>query len=132
MPRQEELEVALRDSITPGLRAIARELRALNQAAKEASGQSSQEIDKISQSTQNLATVTRNALREMQQLSASVLDFGKKILGVGGAYEAITKLTGSLNELSATRVQLSMFSHDMRMSAQEIETMRGAMSRMGV
>jgi len=130
--RQEELEIALRDSITPGLKQIALGLRELNKAAREGMEGSAQETDKLRQSVDRLAESSRNALRDVQNLSNRILDIGKTILGVGGAYSAITQLTKSLTELATTRVQLEMFAQDTRITAEGIETMRGAMSRMGV
>jgi len=132
MPRQEEMEIALRDSISPGLKAIARELKALNQAAREAASGTTQELDNIEKRTKNLSESSRQTMRNMQEMFSRVLDYGKAIVGIGGTVEAVKQLTQSLTELAETRVQLEMFSLDTRIGAQDIDTMRNAMERMGI
>lgn len=132
MPRQEELELALRDSITPGLKAIAKELRELNRAAKEAAGETSDNIDKISKSTQNYSDKATAALRSLEAMSRSAVNMGKSIVGIGGTTEALNLLSKSINDLATTRIQLSNFATDTRFTAQNISVMREAMERMGI
>jgi hypothetical protein len=132
MARQDELELALRDSITPGLRAIATELRELNKAAKESAKGTADEIDRVSKSTANLMAASKAAFTDVQNLFSKIAESGKSILGVGGTYEAVTKLTESLQELAMTRVQLAMFSQDTRITAENIDRLRSAMMRMGI
>jgi hypothetical protein len=132
MATREELEILLRDSITPGLRSIARELRALNRVAKESGDESAGHIDKTSKSFGGLADSSSTALRSMTAMGSYVIGFGKAVLGIGGAIESIKRLSEGLNEFATNRVQLSMFAQDTKFATDDIGEMRGAMLRMGV
>ena len=84
MPRQEEMEIALRDSISPGLKAIARELKALNQAAREAASGTTQELDNIEKRTKNLSESSRQTMRNMEvRVTKSRIEFrdGDTVVG---------------------------------------------------
>src|SRR5215471_16981538 len=112
MATREELEILLRDSITPGLRSIARELRALNQVTKESSAESAGHVDRFSKSFGGLNDASSGALRSMTAMGSYVVGFGKAVLGIGGTVESIKQLSDGLNEFAENRVAMASFSQD--------------------
>jgi len=132
MPTREELEIMLRDSITPGLRSIARELRALNQTAKESGSESAGNIEKFGKSFGGVEASSNQALRSMTAMGSYVIGFGKSVMGIGGTVESIKKLSEGINEFAESRQQLTMFSQDTKFAAGDISQMRQAMKMMGI
>jgi hypothetical protein len=132
MPTREELEIMLRDSITPGLRSIARELRALNQTAKESGGESASSVDKFGRSFGGVEASSSQALRSMTAMGSYVVGFGKSLLGIGGTVESIKQLTDGLNEFAENRVAMASFSQDTKFATRDIASMQQAMRMMGI
>jgi hypothetical protein len=132
MATREELEIMLRDSITPGLRAIARELRELNQTAKDTgSTQVAGNVDNLARSFRGLSESTNSALRGLTAVGNYVLGFSKAVLGVGGAAEGIERLTEGLKEFAYSTVQMSNFAKDTKFTTENISSMQYAMQAMG-
>jgi hypothetical protein len=132
MATREEMEILLRDSITPGLRAIARELRELNKVAKENSSESAANIDRMKSSYGGLNDASTAALRSVTAMGAYIIGFGKSVLGIGGTIETIKRLNEGITEFATNRVHLSNFSTDTKFATRDILEMRGAMARMGI
>ena len=132
MPQREEMEIMLRDSITPGLRSIARELRALNHAAKESGTDATINVGKFGKSFSMLNEASSSSLKSMTAMGAYIVGFGKTILGIGGTVETIKKLSEGINSFAENRQQLTLFSQDTKLAAKDVSEMRDAMELAGI
>jgi uncharacterized protein YoxC len=126
------MELALRDSITPGLKAIARELKALNEAAKDASRGTGDEIGRVTTATEKLGQASKAALRDVQELFGKVIEYGKAILGIGGAVESIKQLTEAFSDLASEQVKLSLLAEDMGIASESLEKFRAGAAHFAI
>lgn len=127
-----EVEIALRDSLSPGLRAMARDIRALNRSIKSMSDDGETGLSRVSKSTTTLSVVTRTAVRDLTVMGSFMTGFTKGLVGSLGTAAAIEGVVTAINNLAKSRVQLLMFSHDTKFATNDIHQMRGAMARMGI
>jgi hypothetical protein len=130
MASREELEILLRDSITPGLRSISRELRELNKVAKETDF--TDQTRKLTQSFTGVDAATNAALRSMTAMGAYVIGFGKAVVGIGGTVESIKRLGEGIQEFAEKRVELALFSADTRLAASDIDKFHKSMNLAGI
>lgn len=127
-----EVEIALKDSLSPGLRSMAREIRALNRSIKQMGDDGEASLGRMGKSTGGLSTVTRAAVRDLTVMGNFFSGFTRGVLGSVGTVAAIEAVTRSLHNMAESRVALSLLSQDTRQTAQDIEVMRRAMARMGL
>jgi hypothetical protein len=134
MPTDEKttFEIALRDSISPGLRSISRELKKLNALRQDSDQSGTGTVDKFHRSTSSLGSVARSTVRELEGVGSWVVGVGGGLLGGLGAIKTIEALATSFSNMAQARVQLTMFSRDTRFAVEDIDKLRGAMSRMGM
>jgi hypothetical protein len=129
---REALEVSLRDSISPGLRAIAKELRELNKAAKEAAQGVSDGMDQSKKKTEEAGKAVQETLRQYQELARKIVETGKEIIGIGGATESFRELNKAIGEFVTSTLLVNNFARDTGFTVRNIEVMRGSMERMGL
>jgi uncharacterized protein (TIGR02594 family) len=127
-----EFEIALKDNITEQLKEISRQLRELNKLAKESGELHVATVEHLQKSHHNLAQTARETLRRFNEFGKSVIDFGKDVLGVGGVVAGIKQTARAVNELVVSQTQLRNFSHDTNFTVEHIESMRDALSAMGM
>src|SRR5262249_10649978 len=90
--RKLELEIALRDSMSAGLRQIGRELDALNRKAHELSVVGSASFGQIAQNTTSLSVSVSRANRSMAEMGGtirSIQDRLKGPLGLAALFSAL-------------------------------------------
>lgn len=127
-----EVEIALKDNLSPALRNMARDIRALNRSIKSLGEDGQSGLDKVSRSAGGLGGVSKSALRDLTAMSSFMSGFTTRLIGSLGTVAALQATARAVNELATTRVQLAMFAQDSRFAANDIQIMRGAMARMGV
>jgi hypothetical protein len=125
-------EIALRDSISPQLKAIARELKGLNALRSDSDQSGTGTVDKFHRSTTGLGSTARVVTKDLAGIGSWVVGVGGGLLGGLGAIATIKAVATSLSNMAESRVQMTMFSRDTRFAVEDIEKLRGAMSRMGM
>jgi len=132
MTEKTEFEIALRDSISPGLKAVARQLKELNASVVASSTPSAASTDHLTRQTTLLGSAARNTLRDLEGVGSFLVGAGKGILGVGGSIATVKALASSISNLALSRVQMTMFSKDTRLAADDVQKLRDALSAMGM
>jgi hypothetical protein len=127
-----EFEIALKDSITPQLQNISKQLKELNRLAKESGEGSSGAIDQIRKSNDQFARSAREGLRHFTEIGKTIIDFGKDLLGVGGIVTSVKQMASSLDDFAQNTANLSAFAQNTHLAADQIKSMRDAMSAMGI
>jgi hypothetical protein len=127
-----EFEIGLKDSISPQLQAISKQLKEMNRLAKESGDGGSGAVDKLRKSNEGFGASAREGLKHFKEVGETIIDFGKDLLGVGGIVSSIHQVASALDDFATSRVQLKFFAQNTKFATDDISRMRGAMSRMGV
>jgi hypothetical protein len=127
-----EVEIALKDNLSPALRNMARDIRALNRSIRDLGDDGQAGMEKAGKAVGGLGSMSKNALRDLTAMSSFMSGFTTRLIGSLGTVAALQAVTRAVNDLAYSRVQLSMFAQDSRFAANDIQVMRGAMARMGI
>jgi len=127
-----ELEIGLKDSISPQLKEIGRQLRELNKMAREAGDQGANSISKIKDQQLELARSSREALRNFVEMGSSIIDFTKDLFGIGGVAASLHQFVTGIYEFAKGRVQLENFAKDTAFATEDISELTDAMELMGI
>ena len=120
MDQRTEFEIALKDSITPQLQAIAKQLRELNRLAKDSGEGGSSSVDKLRKSNEGFAASAREGLKHFKEIGSTIIDFGKELLGVGGVVASIHQVARALDDFATSRVQLKFFAENTKFATEDI------------
>jgi hypothetical protein len=126
-----EFEIGLKDTITPALRQISKQLKEMNQLARQSGDGGAASIEQLRQGHVRLAFSARNATRDFTEMGKSVLDFTKDIFGIGGVVETVRQVSSAFVDFAKGRVTLRNFAQDTRLTTHDIIVMRRAMEYMG-
>jgi hypothetical protein len=127
-----EFEIGLKDTISPQLQAIAKQLKEINRMAKESGESGSGSVDKIRKSNEGFGRSAREALEHFKKVGETVLDFGKDLLGAGGTLETLRRVGEGIDEFATSTTQMKYFAENTGLAVDEIKSMRDAMSAMGI
>jgi hypothetical protein len=127
-----EFEIALKDSISPGLRAISSQLRALNRSIRDSGEEGSGGFVRMTRATGGLGEIVKRTTRDVDVMASYMTGFAKSMLGVGGVAGAVALAGKSLENFAANRQNLKMMAIDTGLSTRELETMQQTMRRMGM
>jgi hypothetical protein len=129
-------EIALKDSISPQLKQIARDLKALNASVAAGTADTakggSETVTKLSRGVQGLANVTRQSAKELVGVTAFFGGLTKGLLGAVASIEGVKSLAAALQGLAQHRVQLSLYSENLGTSALNLERLARATAHMGL
>ena len=127
-----EFEIALRDSISPGLRAISSQLRTLNRSIRDSGEEGGGGLVKMTRATGGLGDIVKRTTRDVDVMAGYMGGFAKSMLGIGGATGAVTLAAKSLENFAANRRHLGMMRLDTGATVESLETMQQTMRRMGM
>ena len=127
-----EFEIALRDSISPGLRAISVQIRELNRGIRAATEEGSGGVARFGKMTGALGDVVKRTTRDVDVMANYMSGFAKSITGIGSITAGATLAAKSLENLAANRTQLKMMAIDTGFTTHQLGTMQQAMERMGL
>jgi hypothetical protein len=130
--QQTEFDVVLKDEITPGLRAIARELQEMNRIAKTVAVEGGVSFEQFGRQGTQASEATKRITQEFTALGSYMTGFSKSLLAAGGVAYAIEYTSKALKDFVGSRVQLELFSREVKFSTGYISIMERTMSRMGL
>src|SRR6516162_8117109 len=117
-----EFEIALRDSISPGLRAISSQLRTLNRSIRDSGEEGGGGLVKMTRATGGLGDIVKRTTRDVDVMAGYMGGFAKSMLGIGGATGAVTLAAKSLENFAANRRHLGMMRLDTGATVESLET----------
>jgi hypothetical protein len=132
MPDPAEIELALRDSISEGLRQVGREIDGITRKMREAGASGDSSFSRIGKRLEDLSQQTDKAKASFSGLSGFMTNMSKSILGVAGLAAGFVALSNSLEAFAQKRVQLRMLSIDLGFTEKKIVEMRRELRTMGV
>lgn len=126
-----EVEYALRDSISAGLRNIGRELDSINRKAVEV-GSVGNVFSNMRQETTQLGESVTRTNRALGVMGNFFTGFARGLLGPAGAVGAMAAVTYEMFRFAETRVQLTRFATDVGLTAREVRGLTNAFEQGGV
>jgi hypothetical protein len=124
-------EIALRDAVSPSLKAISRQLKEMNEVVAKDATPGTQSLDRLNRGSQLFAGTARQTVKEIAGMGSFLVGMGKGIVGTLGSVETLKQVSTALVTLGEQRVQLQMFSKDTRLSVEDIEKMQRGLERLG-
>jgi hypothetical protein len=125
-------EIALRDSISPALRSIARSLKELNETSQQRQQVAANNVGRFDRGIYNFGATARQATKDLAGMGSWFVGAAGGILGGLATVETVKKISEAFSEMATSRVHLTMFSRDTRFAADDIEKLRAAMGRMAI
>lgn len=132
MPEQRDIEIALRDSLTTGMRQIGREIDAVTRKMREADASGDTSFNKLGKSLNEFKETADKSKTSMMGLSGFMIGMSRTMLGATGLAAGFYAIGKSLENFAEKRVQLQNLSTDLGFTTDKISIMQRTLSRMGV
>lgn len=132
MPEQRDIEIALRDSISSGLRQVGREIDAITRKMKEADVSGEGTFSKFNKGLHESKDSAEKAKESMGGLSGLMTGMSRTLVGATGLASGFIAVGAALESFAQKRVHMQMLSIDLGITNEQMSIMRRTLSRMGV
>lgn len=131
MPEQLDVEIALRDSISSGLRQVGREIDTITKNMRESAAVGTDAFAKFGKGAKEAKEASDKTKESVSGLHGFMTGMSRVLLGATGVAAGFIAVGDALGKFAQKRVQMEMLSIDLRMSNEQISVMRRALERMG-
>jgi len=133
MPEEQmEVEIALRDSISSGLRQVGREIDIITRKMKEGGDTGTNSFATIQKGLGKTKEETDKTKSSMSGLSGFLGGMAKGLAGATGLAAGLLAVGDALTGFASKRVHMQMLATDLGLSNEQMSIMHRTLSRMGV
>lgn len=131
MPEQMEVEIALRDSVSTGLRQIGREIDAVTRRMKEGGDSGDNAFIKFGKGAKETKEALDKTRESMGGLATFMTGMSRTLLGATGIAAGFVAVGTALEGFANKRLELKNLSTDLGFTEEKISIMRRTLARMG-
>lgn len=132
MPEQREVEIALRDSVSTGLRQIGREIDAITRKMKEAGDGGDNAFSKFGKGSEDAKKTFDKTKESASGLTGALVGMSRVLLGAAGVAAGFYAVGEALETISKKRVAMQNLGTDLGFTTEKISLMQRALERMGL
>ena len=132
MPEQREIEIALRDSVSTGLKQLGREIDTITRKLVESGQAGDKSFAQFGKGSEEAKKHADKAKESLTGLSGFMTGMSRTLLGATGIAAGFYAVGTSLTDFAQKRVQVQLLAKDIGLTSDQVSVMRRTLENMGV
>lgn len=129
---QMEVEIALRDSISSGLRQVGREIDKITRAMKEGGDSGTDAFNRFGKGASEAKETFDKTKQSVSGLSGFMIGMSRGLMGATGVAAGFIAVGEALESFATKRLALRLLATDLGLTEQQISIMRRTLEKMGI